>query len=190
MKKLFLKMSIMLLSVGALFTSCVQGDLYEDELSMEFQVPRNKRSKENTISPDQCGICCMAYLKYGNVSDQSTRKIVGFADELNISIEDPLTSSNIARICNENGIGSITTWVGVSYIVDGERQTIRDYLIQQLNTGKTPVIIQKEPNHWVIGTSINTNSQVVNYYDPKYCDYYGNNLSGTIGFDQIDCLIY
>lgn len=183
----------LLFCVVSMMSSCVQGDLYdlyEDELCMMSQVPRNKKTKENVVSEAQCGICCMAYLKYGNVDGQSIGKIIGFAEKLNISTDNALTSGNIADICESNGIGNITTWVGIRYTVNGQTITIRDYVIQQLNTGKIPVIIQKESNHWVVGTSINTNSQTVNYLDPKYTDYSGYNLQGSVSFNQIDCLVY
>lgn len=182
-----------LFCVMSMMSSCVQGDLYdlyEDELSMMSQVPRNKITKDNAVSDAQCGICCMAYLKYGNVDVQSTNNITGFAENLEISTENALMGSDIANICKSNQIGNITAWVGIRYTVNGQTITIRDYVIQQLNTGKTPVIIQKEPNHWVVGTSINTNSQTVNYLDPKYTDYSGNNLQGSVSFNQIDCLVY
>lgn len=113
-----------------------------------------------------------------------------FAENLEISTENALMGSDIANICKSNQIGNITAWVGIRYTVNGQTITIRDYVIQQLNTGKTPVIIQKEPNHWVVGTSINTNSQTVNYLDPKYTDYFGYNLQGSVSFNQIDCLVY
>lgn len=181
----------MLTCLNAFFTSCIQGDLYElYEDDMEYQIPIKKLAKENVISEAQCGFCCMAHIKYGNVDNQSINKIVRFAQQLDISIEEPLSGSDIAEICSNNGIGTISSWVGVKYSVNGQIQVIRDSLIIKLVSASTPIIIQKEPNHWVVGTAINNNSHTVNYFDPKYSDNYGRNLSGTVGFDQIDCLIY
>lgn len=68
-KNLNLFLSMILFCIIAIFSSCVQGDLY-DELYDEYDVssPRTKKSKSdgNTIgNAYSCGACCAAYIKSG-----------------------------------------------------------------------------------------------------------------------------
>ena len=85
--------------------------------------------------------------------------------------------------------------VSIRYINLQEMQVLpytdRSFLINVLNTTSTiPVIIQKEPNHWVVGTNIDKQAQTVNFVDPKYTNINGTFVSGSVPFSQINCLIY
>lgn len=195
----FWSILVLLITFSTMMSSCVEGDLYDlydEDFDINDLTVRKKTTKDvfGEASPEQCGFCCMAYIRFGNVDSQSISKVYQFAKEAGVTNgvinNNALTSSDIAAACNGN-VGSISTWIGINWIINGSSYTDRSYLINILNTTSTiPVIIQKEPNHWVVGTHIDKNAQTVSYVDPKYTNSGGSNLSGIVPFSQIDCLIY
>ena len=182
-----------------MISSCVKGDLYDlydEDLSISDLTVRKKTTKDifGEVSSAQCGFCCMVYIRFGNVDSQSINKVYKFAEDAGVTNgiinNNALTGSDIAAACNGN-VGSISTWIGINWTINGSAYTDRSYLINILNTTSTiPVIIQKEPNHWVVGTHIDKQAQTVSYVDPKYTNSGGSNLSGTVSFSEVDCLIY
>ena len=99
MKNLFLKMSFMLLSVGALFTSCVQGDLYDlyEEDGTELMSPRKKGSKDMPGFFDEpkyaCGIHCISY-----VSGKTCRDVQKAANSVGLGSQADHTGAELIRI--------------------------------------------------------------------------------------------
>lgn len=187
----------LLFCVVTIMSSCVQGDLYElydDNLSIEKYLLVNKTTKDYAVSSAQCGFCCMAYIKYGNLEGQSINNIFGFAIEAGVtngvSNNNSLTSEDIAKTCSQGDIADISTWTGIRYTINGNSYITRQYVIEALRLTHAPIIIQIEEHHWVVGTNIDTAACTVYYIDPKYINYSGDYVTGSIHFYDIDCVIY
>lgn len=181
--------SIVLFGVLTFLSSCVQGDfseLYDEDLSSSNMIPRNKKTKE--LSQEQCGICCMSYIKYRSVESQYTHMICNAAVKSGIDLNYTLSFDDIAKICKENSIGGITQGVGIHWNVNGVSVVDHGPVISTLNTISTSQVIigltDGPDKHFVVGTSRNNETQIVTTYDPKYGG------TGQIDYDDVVCVCY
>lgn len=84
-------MLFVLITFTSLISSCVEGDLYDlydEELSLNDLTVKKKTTKDvyGEASQEQCGFCCMAYIKFGNVNSQSINQVYQFARDAGVTL--------------------------------------------------------------------------------------------------------
>lgn len=171
MKKKFLILSAMLTCVISMFTSCVQGDMYElydDET--EMLSPRRKGAKDMEFFQEpkySCGIHCISY-----VAKKTPRDVAKVAKAVGFQIDQDLTGDEILKIVAAvDGV----SFSGCVKCETSDKQN-RSALISTLNSygGSDATLLVLIEYHWVVGTVTkkeNKKTGVVKYsvdtFDPQ-----------------------
>ena len=152
MKKQLLIVSILLVSISSLFTSCVQEDLFEMyDNETELMSPRRKGAKDMEFFEEPkytCGIHCLKY-----ISHKSLYAVGRAAQDLGINPfgASPLNGIEILKISNAIGAGLSGC---VDYVVNG--QDNRANLVNTLNSyagSKISILVNIE-HHWIVGEEV------------------------------------
>lgn len=193
MKNLFLKMSFILISVGALFTSCVQGDLYDlyEEDGTELMSPRKKCSKDMPGFFDEpkyaCGIHCISY-----VSRKTCRDVQKAANSVGLGSQADHTGAELIRIASAVEGASFSGYVQCETTDAQHRQA----LIDKLNSfgGSSVSILVLINTHWVVGTEVkmkeNKKTGVVNYWVNTFDPQDNSSNSYDTNDTCIRCVVY
>ena len=160
------KLSILLIGMMAMMTSCVQGDLYElyEDDDLSFSTQRQKKNKDVSTYSAQCGVWCLSYL-----TGKEPRVIETFAhDSCHIDCggnDEPLTGSKILEIGRRLNCG-FTDWIGT------HSGGMVDYLpiTSVLSSISGNFIVDLNNAHYVVGTGTNKTKKgewVIYTIDPQ-----------------------